>query len=467
MKVLPKLLKAAGLTLALAISLALPASLDAEGPAETQLGITPLEHPGTYFDLKLIPGETTDLKVEIGNFGSEAVAARTYSADTYTIINGGFGARLNGESSSGTTSWLSYESLTVTLPAGDGLQRTFTLTVPPNTPPGEYITSLVVENAEPVASEGGGIALLQVQRKAIGVAITVMDPSLSGSVQPEGSGNGGLFVRHPDLIIGAAEHKYVATSSVVAVQLANEGNVHLRPSGEFRLYDGRGQEVTRFPVIMGTFYAGTSTTIEVPFTDALLPGAYVARLTLDYEGGTAAATNVALDIPEATTAESQGAPTGSEGRATANQAATSGGHLLTSWWLLLGGAVGLTVLGYAATRRLRGRAGAQSQVLGSRAFPRPSTLVIEKPVTAEGSESDAHLPPSRAIHPAGDATGAELYTASIGAEGRTSTRRTAPSASNSFPISMVLLGGAIAAIAAILGSDVMRQFLRRFPRSGS
>lgn len=226
------------------------------------LGIQPVGVTGPYFALTLAPGETRELTVELANFGTAKVRARTYAADAYTIINGGFGARLDGEPTSGTTRWLDYTVDTLELAPRTGVQRTFKVSVPADTKPGEYISSLVIQSADSQPTGSTGVAIRQVLRQAIAVAIRVPGPQT------------------PSLVLGDATYRTIAGSSMVAVVVKNTGNIHLKPSGEFVLHDPKGAEISRYPIAMDTVYAGTSTFIEVPFSGRLNPGKYTVALTL-------------------------------------------------------------------------------------------------------------------------------------------------------------------------------------------
>ncbi len=323
------------LTVALAGFSAVRPSL-ADGPEQVSLGIAPLEYTGQYFDLTMAPGESRALKVEVANHGAKQIAARTYAAGVYTIINGGFGARLDGEPVTGTTNWLAYPPQTIDLPAGKGLTRSFTVTVPESAEPGEYITSLAVQNAEPTAAGNGGVVIKQVQRQVIAVAITVPG------------------ARTPALVIGPVGHKYLASKSILSAILTNAGNVRLKPSGELVVSEKDGREISRVPLTMDSVYTGDTTSIEVPFEKALLPGDYRLTLTLNYEGGTASAVGVPLNVPKATLAEAAGAPTDASKFATVNQqqpAAQAGRAAPT----VMGGAAALALVVALVIVRLRRR----------------------------------------------------------------------------------------------------------------
>jgi hypothetical protein len=226
-----------------------------------RLALLPVGQPGSYFDLVMQPGETRSLAVDIANDGQAAIVARTYTADVYTIINGGFGARLRGEPISGTTTWLAYPTSVMPLSVGEAIRRTVALTAPTDAGPGEYITSIVLENDAPLHSTGA-VGLDQVIRQAVAVVVTIPGQ------------------RTPGLAIGAASQKVVAGTSVVSVAVDNSGNVRLKPLIGFELLDAAGVEVSHASVQMDTFYALTSTFVEVPLAAALSPGTYTVRLTV-------------------------------------------------------------------------------------------------------------------------------------------------------------------------------------------
>ena len=262
---------------------------------EGRLALRSVGQAGSFFDLSMRPGETRTLRVEIANTGDASLAARTYAADVYTIVNGGFGrlmgrsvlnksieelatwvsdargvyttvnggfgGRLRGEPRTGTTRWLDYATAVLQLPAGQSVRRSFAVTVPADAGPGEYITSIVLENDQAIRTEGS-VVLDQVIRQAIAVVVTVPGP------------------RSPGLAIGTASHKVVAGRSVVSVAVENTGNVRLKPDVDLTLFDASGAEVSHASVQMDTFYARTDTFVEVPLASLLLPGTYTVRLGL-------------------------------------------------------------------------------------------------------------------------------------------------------------------------------------------
>jgi hypothetical protein len=250
------------MTVLCAVILALVAPVPAHAQdGQIRLALLPVGQAGSFFDLTMRPGETRSLEVEIANDGEAPLLARTYAADVYTIINGGFGARLRDEPPSGTTKWLDYPTDLLQLPVGHGIRRTFAVAVPADALPGEYITSVVLENQEPF-HQPGALTLNQVVRQAVAVVITVAGQ------------------RSPGLEIGKASHKVVAGISVVAVAVENTGNVRLKPLVSLVLVDATGKLVSQTTVPMDTFYAHTATFVEMQLGLLLPAGTYAIQLAI-------------------------------------------------------------------------------------------------------------------------------------------------------------------------------------------
>lgn len=231
------------------------------GESGFKLVLAPVGQAGPYFDLAMHPGDTARFEVDLANDGETDVAARTYATDVFTIINGGYGGRLRDAPQTGATTWLTYSTAVLELPPGGRVRRSFTVTVPVAAGPGEYISSLVVENNAPIRSDGG-IAFDQIVRQAIAVVVTVPGP------------------RAPELKLGDAHHEIVAGRSLVKIAVENSGNVRLKPAVEFVLRDATRTEISRASVQMDTFYAQTDTFVAMPLAALLAAGRYTVELTV-------------------------------------------------------------------------------------------------------------------------------------------------------------------------------------------
>jgi hypothetical protein len=299
-----------------------------------KLALLPVGGSGPYFDIHMTAGETRTFDVQIANNGDAAVTARTYVADVYTIINGGFAGRLRDQSSSGSTLWLDYPTEVVNLSAGTSITRAFTVGVPRSTPPGEYITSILLENDKPIGGTGA-VALNQITRQAIAVVVTVPGP------------------RYPELAIGKASHTVVAGKSVVDVAVENPGNVRLKPVATVALFDAAANRISEATVPMDTFFAHTATFVEVPLAALLLAGEYTVRLTLEdaAQGVRAeASTSFIVEGPPA------GLPRGPDtGPALTPVSKAPAGAQVTVplWGVILGGLLVVAIVGTLAVRLRR------------------------------------------------------------------------------------------------------------------
>ncbi len=170
-----------------------------------------------------------------------------------------------------------YPTDVFTLAAGRTTVRPLSVTVPAEAAPGQYISSLIVENDVPITGSGA-VQLDQIIRLAMTVRITVPGPL------------------EPGLSIGAASHKVVTGNSVVSVAVANTGNEQLKPNVSFVLLDAAGMQVSKASLQMGAFYAHSDTTIEVPLAALLLPGRYTVQLVLDDAVAGARASNDAIPL---------------------------------------------------------------------------------------------------------------------------------------------------------------------------
>lgn len=252
--------------------------------------VEPVGQPGSYITLTINPGVTVSATVALGNAGTEAVNARTYAADVYTIANGGFGLTTADAPVTGTARWLDYTTEEIDLAPLTKIERTFHVSVPEKTKPGQYIAGIALETAEPIAV-GGSDMLKQTIVKAIAVFITVPGPV------------------EPKLEIGEATIKQSGSGQTLVVAIKNPGNVLLKPAGTLELTAAGGTVILTTPVQMGSVYARTDTTLEVAIPTVLDPGTYGLHLDLRDEATGAAAQVRDLAVPvKAPSTETPDAP---------------------------------------------------------------------------------------------------------------------------------------------------------------
>jgi hypothetical protein len=176
-------------------------------------------------------------------------------------LTGGFGAKDRDSTPTGATAWLTYPTEVLQLPAGQANVRTFTLTVPAGTAPGDCVSGLVLENDAPIQGSGS-VALNQIIRQVIAVSIHV-----SGPLQPA-------------LALGTASHKISGDGSVLAVQIKNTGTTNLKPAGTLLIQDHDGKTVSQAAVSLESVYARTDTQSETTLNGKLQPGDYTVAVAV-------------------------------------------------------------------------------------------------------------------------------------------------------------------------------------------
>ncbi len=233
---------------------------------------------GSYFTLQAEPGSTHTLTAVLGNVDVEPLTLRTYAGDGFTLVNGGFGVREEADSGEGISSWLDYKADTLEFEPGEGIERAFSVTVPDDAEPGQYIAGLVLQTAEPIAVEGSAM-FNQIIRKSVAVFITVpgeMTPSLE---------------------VGAPAIEGNLAGQRVVVPVINTGDLLVKPAGDLVLTDASGNAAFTQPFTMGSVYAGMETTLEVPLPAALPEGDYTVTATFSD-----AETGVSASVPDTTVA---------------------------------------------------------------------------------------------------------------------------------------------------------------------
>jgi hypothetical protein len=235
---------------------------------------------GEYFTLEAEPGTTHELVVVIGNADPEKpLGLRTYANDIVPATNGGFALALEDVAPTDTATWIDYPAETLNFGPREGTERVFTVRIPEDAAPGQYIAGLAAETADPVAIEGTDL-LNQVIRKSIAVFITVPGE------------------QKPSFTLGQPEFVADGVTNRIIVPVANTGNVLVRPTGELTLADAKGETVLVVPVAMGSVYADITVPLSVSLVAQIPDGDYTlsGELTDEETGATALIENGAIAI---------------------------------------------------------------------------------------------------------------------------------------------------------------------------
>jgi len=219
---------------------------------------------GDYFTVEAAAGTTTELTVVLGNADDEPLKLRTYANDTVPMTNGGFSIADEDVAPTGTATWIDYAAETFEFASGEGVERTFTVTIPQDAAPGQYIAGIALQTAEPLEVEGTSL-FNQIIRKTIAVFIIVPGPE-----QPAFS------LGEPALLTDGA-------LSRIEIPVENTGNVLIKPQGQLTLTDGSGKDVVQAPIAMGSVYAGTTAPLSVALTTSIPEGDYTMSVSLTDE----------------------------------------------------------------------------------------------------------------------------------------------------------------------------------------
>jgi hypothetical protein len=225
---------------------------------------------GDYFTLEAEAGSVHELTVVLGNADQVPLTLRTYVNDVIPVINGGFAVADEDVEPTGTARWIDYPGDTLAFEPGEGIERRFTVTIPEDAAPGQYIAGLSLQTAESLEVEGSSM-FRQIIRKTVAVFIIVPGEEA------------------PAFELGAPATQASGSRLFLTVPIANTGNVLLRPAGTLTIMRADGTTVMDAPVSLNTIYAGITTMIAVPLVAGFASGDYLISLNLtDGDAGVSA-----------------------------------------------------------------------------------------------------------------------------------------------------------------------------------
>jgi len=241
---------------------------------------------GDYFTLEAEAGTTNELTVVLGNADEVPLTLRTYVSDVVPIVNGGFAVAEEAIEPTGAATWIDYSAETFDFAPGDGIERTFAVTIPEEAAPGQYIAGISLQTADALDVEGSSM-FRQIIRKTVAVFIIVPGEE------------------NPAFELGAPSTQESGSRQFITVPIANTGNVLVRPTGTLIIATPDGDPVVTAPIELGTIYAGIATILAVPLVSGFEPGDYLISLSLSDAGSGVSAgfENAPLTIEAAEAAE--------------------------------------------------------------------------------------------------------------------------------------------------------------------
>ena len=227
-------------------AIALVVAITVAGPTEASIQMSPV---------------TQEVLISAGGSDSGTWSVKNSSAKTVEVaVNAvSFEDYLRGNRDALAPTWITLTPDRVTLFAGEDTTIAFTVNIP-DSMTGERM--LMVFFAEQPSGNGA------VVQGRIGTAFYVM---ISGTL-------------HPLLELVSIRHsRDIHGRSYFFLELKNPGNVHLRPRGEFVIYDSMGHESgrTRLEIGMPVLAGGRERFASLPVVATLLPGDYVVRYRIE------------------------------------------------------------------------------------------------------------------------------------------------------------------------------------------
>lgn len=210
---------------------------------------------GTFITVSVEPGNSTEFSVVLGNSGSIHQEIKTYAIPVESASNGGFAMAEQGTDKDEQTSWVDYPEQDFPLDPGDGLVLTGRISVPEGTAPGEYVTALAAQQAEPFAVEGSN-TFNQVVRWSLPILIVV-----PGEM-------------HGEYSVSDANLELRENVLVAEVGIQNIGSITVRPKGTALLIDASGNTIGVSQVELGSIYSGTDTVFYLAWENVTPSSSY-------------------------------------------------------------------------------------------------------------------------------------------------------------------------------------------------
>ena len=269
----------------------------AQADGEVSFGIRPTkadpDRPETfsYFIHELVPGAVLTDEALLINSGAVPLTLKLYAADGITAINGGTAfAHQDVEAagaSRGVSRWLSLSVTETPLQPGEDRVVPFTIDVPSDTLPGQYVAGLVVEalSSGLASSSTGGdeaqFAVTVIRRVGVAVVIDIPGPHVAGLEISDAS------LRQQD-----------DQGATFVIGVHNTGNIFMKAVGSLLITDRNGVELAAIPLRLDTILPGDATTFHISHPYRLADGEYLLTVVLNYEGESAILEGVEVTVKD-------------------------------------------------------------------------------------------------------------------------------------------------------------------------
>ncbi len=227
--------------------------------------------PGHYYLLDATPGATLTQSIRVNNPNDHPVTVTIEAVDATTGESTGVQLARPGSAKALTSRWIVVSTPQVTLAPGTARDLPFTVHVPANAGPGQYLAgvsaSVPLSAADNPASQAqpdqAGFSLAVRFQRAIAVELDVAGP------------------KAPNLQVTGVDPKAISGGVDLGIHMTNGGNAFAHGSGVMRVAD-TGTDVS-FKI--DTFVPGTAIVYPMAWTKTVVPGSHHVEVDLTYEGG--------------------------------------------------------------------------------------------------------------------------------------------------------------------------------------
>lgn len=241
--------------------------------------IKEIEQSSGYYRDKVSGGETKKYTVYVENLIKEPIDLWVYPADAAPMVNGGKSYTMKGEKNISVGSWISpSKEERLHLKPLEKKKYVYTVNVPKDLNPGEYVGGIVAEIIPPV--DENAIEASKTQ------AVLLIDLIPRNGVQIVLEKQKELAVH--DMSIDDFEHSYTSSGySQLAIKLNNTGTILQRPNGVILIRDANGKGIFSKSYDAGigekSMYGGKTTDMIYTVEDQILwPGEYSAYFEANF-----------------------------------------------------------------------------------------------------------------------------------------------------------------------------------------
>jgi len=232
----------------------------------------------TSYSYNVNPGATVDDALVVANRGTTVLDLSVYAADGFTTDSGQFDLLVGGAESVAIGAWVKGGNDHVVVGPGESVEIPFTLTVPENATPGDYLGGILTSLVEPEADAG-----INVDRR-LGIRIALR---VGGDLTP------GLAVEGMHVDWAGGLNPFAGGDATVSYTIHNTGNAVLSAqqvgtvSGPFGLLAVDGGDLESPPQLLpGETWDVTFTVRNVAPTVLLTASTTITPLLLDASGST-------------------------------------------------------------------------------------------------------------------------------------------------------------------------------------